>query len=134
MPGYSSGQTTVLDTITRICKNSDSVALAIQEINVRAATISTVNRAGMSLVTASSLSTDRFKRTGTVKLASTTFLNTQSANRAITSVEVSGRFDSFTKDGDQDVETVTYSGDDVVNDLVFGINNIPGVIRVGDDA
>lgn len=128
--GHTSGQVSVLDTISRICRNAAGDIVATQIITVQAYTVQTVNGAGMSLVTSNSLSTNRFKRTAVVKL-STTRSPRSGASTTIANIVTEGKFDSRTESGG-DITTVTYAGIAPVNDIVVPVSTLTGVLKVGD--
>lgn len=129
--GYTSGQVSLLDIITRTYKNAAGDVIATQTLSVFSGTVMTVNGAGMSLVTSDSLSTNRFKRTATWRL-STTLSPKTGASTTIATVVTSGKFDSRTESGG-DITTVTYSGSsDVENDITVPITLLDGVLAVGD--
>lgn len=128
--GYTSGQVSVLDTITRTCRNAAGDIIATQVITVQVYTAQGVNAAGMSLVTSDGLSTNRFKRTAVVKLSTTKSPKT-GASATIANVTTEGRFDSRTEDGG-DITTVTYAGVAPVNDIVVPVTTLGGVLKVGD--
>jgi hypothetical protein len=128
--GYTSGQVSVLDTITRTCRNAAGDIIATQVITVQAYTNTGVNSAGMSLVTSDGLSTNRFKRTAVVKL-STTKSPRSGASSTIANIQTEGKYDSRTEDGG-DITTVTYAGRAPVNDVVVPVTTLGGVLKVGD--
>lgn len=126
---YSSGQTSLLDQITRVYRNGAGDIIATQVISVKVQNISTVNGAGMALVTSASQSTDRFKRTATTKLTTTRSPKT-GASAVIATVTTTGKFTSRTENGG-DITSVTYAGTDHVNDLIIPVTQMAGVFVVG---
>jgi hypothetical protein len=128
--GYTSGQISVLDTITRTCFNGAGDVIATQVITVQAYTIQGFNAAGMNLVTSDGLSTNRFKRTAVVKL-STTKSPITGASSTIASIQTEGKYDARTESGG-DITTVTYTGRAPVNDIIVPVTTLGGVLKVGD--
>lgn len=125
-----SGQISVLDTITRTCRNAAGDIIATQVITVQTYTVQNVNGAGMNLVRSNSLSTDRFKRTAVVKLSTTRSPRT-GASATIANVVTEGRFNTRTE-ADGDITTVTYAGTAPVNDIVVPVSTLSGLLKVGD--
>jgi hypothetical protein len=135
MGAYTSGNTSLLDTIVRNYYNNSNDLLATQHISVQVKQLSTVDGAGRNLVTSASQSTTRFKRTAVVKVSMT--LNTHNSTgagaiRTINRVTTIGKFDTHTLNGDGDVEYVTYLGSEHVNDLIIPVNLLEGVYKEGD--
>lgn len=128
--GYTSGRNSILDRITRTCKNAAGDVVAIQVITVVVKPLDPVNAAGMSYVTPESISTDRFKRGARVSLQTDLTLKS-GASRVIATVETTGSFDSRTESGG-DITTVTYEGIPPVNDIIVPVSTLDGVFKVGD--
>jgi len=129
---YSSGSSSLFDTIIRTCKNAAGETIAVQRLSVIVKTVGTENVAGQNLVTVESLDTRRFKRTGIIKLVQSRPANTSLSDRTVATVDVEGSFSSYTLDSNNDVTTVTYTSPVTeVNDLTLPVNTISGIIQVG---
>lgn len=130
MPGSHSSFTSLMDKITRTCKNGAGDVVAVQTISVLLKPLDPVNAAGMNLVEADSISTNRFLRGARITLHTRKSLKS-GASRTVATVETTGGFDSRTESGG-DVTTVTYAGVAPVNDVVVPVSTLGGVIKVGD--
>lgn len=130
MPGSHSSFTSLMDKITRTCRNAAGDIVAIQTISVIIKPLDPVNGAGMNLVDPQSISTDRFLRGARITLHTKKQLKS-GASRTIATVETSGRFDVRTESGG-DVTTVTYTGVAPVNDITVPVSTLGGVLKVGD--
>ncbi len=128
--GYTSGNVSILDTITRTYRNSANDIIATQIITVQCYTVCTANGAGASLYTEKSLSTDRFKRTAQIRL-STTRSPKSGASGIITSITTEGKFNTRSESGG-DIDSVTYTAEEPVNALTIPVRQLTGVFTIGD--
>lgn len=124
----------VLDTITRICKNSDDETVAVQTLVISYQVINTTDQAGRAVSTPAGVAAGtRFLRTARLSLVKTTKLY-MGGDRTITEIETIGNFDDAEVDGDGTVTTVTYIGTSPTNSVTLGIEQTTGILQVGDDA
>ena len=120
----------VLDTITRVCKNAAGDIIATQTISVLVKPLDPINSSGMNFVNSESIDNRRFYRGARVTLHTELSLKS-GASRAVSTVETAGGFNSRTESGG-DITTVTYTGIAPVNDITVPVSTLSGVIKVGD--
>jgi hypothetical protein len=128
--GYGSGNPSVLDRIVRTYRNAAGDVIATQTISVVLNYIDGVNAAGMALQTSDSQSTNRFRRTASIKLK-TVRSPKSGASATVATVVTEGSFDSRSESSG-DVVSVTYTGTSGQNDLIIPVNALGGVLKVGD--
>ena len=119
-----------VESIVRTCKNAAGDIIAVQTITVTFKPITSVEANGLALVTANSLSSDRFRRGASIKL-STKVSYKSGGSRTISSIDTTGGFSS-TVQANNDISTVVYAGVAPTNDVTVPVTAMGGVFKVGD--
>lgn len=121
----------VLDRITRVCKNSAGDIIATQVITVRTESIETRTGAGISFIDPRNITIARFGRRGLFSVRTQT-AKTTSGNATITTILTTGGYDIAIMVGN-DVDYVTYNGDDNgMNNIDIPVSQLTSVYVVGD--
>ena len=129
------GKASVLDRITRTCYNNSNAIIAVQYFVVKTSTVNTADGAGRNLVREDSLSSSRFKRTGSISLERTAIYHTSTGgggSKTVDHITTTGAFDEHNHGAGGDTEIITYYGKNLENDLTFNLKALSGVFEEGD--
>jgi hypothetical protein len=112
----------ILDDIVRIYKNSADRVIGIHCITVHE------QREPFPNPIPSKINASRFKRTATIHVHFDRFNLSMGESRVIAKVQMIGKYDDYSYNGmNTDIVTVSYFGDDQVNDLEVSLKDLPTI-------